>query len=109
MLLLALNVVTAYASGGNYAYSIGTNYDGGLFDSDIDTSGDATYAATAFSLTGYSSYYNIQPTVSYMIGDNPLGNARLENNIIFLSGHGNKDHMSFNYKKKDGNHATGVI
>jgi len=109
MIVMTLGTFTAYASGGDYAYSIGTNYDAGLFDSDIDTSGDATYAATAFSLAGYSSYYNIKPTVSYMTGNNPAGNPRLESNVLFFSGHGNTDHMSFNYKKSGGNYATGII
>jgi len=68
-----------------------------------------TYAATAFSLAGYNSYYNIKPTVLYMTGDNPAGNPRLESNVLFLSGHGNADHMSFNYNQKDEDYATGII
>lgn len=96
------NTIT-YAKAESYTYSIGTNYGG------IDTSDDATYSATVFSMAGYKSYYSTAPTVSYMLGNSPSGKPRLESNIIFLSGHGNHDHMHFNYLQSGGNYATGII
>lgn len=96
------NTIT-YAKAESYTYSIGTNYGG------IDTSEDATYSATVFSMAGYKSYYSTAPTVSYMLGNSPSGKPRLESNIIFLSGHGNHNHMHFNYLQSGGNYATGII
>ncbi|MBS4024334.1 MAG: hypothetical protein KGZ96_01520 [Clostridia bacterium] len=106
-IILLINVVSASAAA-EYAYSIGTDYDAGLFDSDIDTSADATSAATDFSLAGYSSYYNTMPTYQYMRGNNPVGTPRMESSILFFSGHANYDNMAFNYQKKGGDYATGV-
>ena len=91
-----------------YAYSIGTDYST-LFHSDIDTSQDAINAANIFGKLGYTSYYNVKPTVNYMKGNAPNGSRRLGCEIVFLSGHGNSQLMSFNYKRKGGDYGTGII
>ncbi|MFR8737221.1 MAG: hypothetical protein ACLVFL_00305 [Eubacterium sp.] len=91
-----------------YAYSIGTDYST-LLHPNIDTSGDATNAATIFATAGYKSYYNLKPTVNYMKGNAPNGTRRLGSEIVFLSGHANSKLMSFNYKRKGDKYATGII
>ncbi|SHK60910.1 hypothetical protein [Paramaledivibacter caminithermalis] len=105
LILMSSSVVFA---ADQYAYSIGTNYDSGIFDSDIDTSQDAIDAATDFGIAGYISYYNIKPIYQYLRGDNPNTNdPRMESEILFFSGHGNYQCVSFNYKKK-GDYKTGI-
>ncbi|EOD00716.1 hypothetical protein [Caldisalinibacter kiritimatiensis] len=106
LILMSSSVVFA---ADQYSYSIGTNYDSGIFDSDIDTSQDAIDAATDFGIAGYTSYYNIKPTYQYLRGDNPNTNdPRMESEILFFSGHGNYQCVSFNYKKKGGDYKTGI-
>lgn len=90
--ITAMNTFTALAAD-SYAYSIGTDY-GGLFG--VDTSNDAENASTVFALAGYKSYYSIKPTVSYMRGENPAGGRRIGSDILFYSGHGNNQCVSFN-------------
>ncbi|MCL2047375.1 MAG: fibronectin type III domain-containing protein [Defluviitaleaceae bacterium] len=99
-----------------YAYSFGTDYRGdrtflGIVigdDGDIDTSEAAINASVNFGLAGYSSYYNVMPTVDYMRGDNPAGVRRVQSSILFFDGHGNATCVSFNYKKNGGDYKTGV-
>lgn len=102
--ITAMNTFTALAAD-SYAYSIGTDY-GGLFG--VDTSGDAENASTVFALAGYKSYYSIKPTVTYMRGQNPAGGRRIGSDVLFYSGHGNNQCVSFNYKGNGGEYATGV-
>lgn len=80
-----------------------------MFHTNIDTSQDAINAATIFGKLGYKSYYNVKPTVSYMKENAPNGTRRLGCEIVFLSGYGNSQLMSFNYKRKGGNYSTGII
>lgn len=87
------------------AYSIGTKYNDG-----INTIQDAKNASEAYYSTGqYSSFYNGKPTYDYLTGANPNTNVpRMESEIIFFSGHGDYDHMPFNYEGKGGEYATGI-
>jgi hypothetical protein len=62
-LLILTNSSIVLGADTDYAYSFGTNYDSGWFDDDIDTSQAAIDAATDFGIAGYSSHYNIKPTV----------------------------------------------
>lgn len=80
---------SAYAT--EYAYSIGVE------DKDIDTSDSAKYAANCFSLAGYKSYYNVDPTIEYLEGDNPAGDPRLESSILFFAGHANRDNIGWDH------------
>ncbi|SHH89460.1 hypothetical protein SAMN02745135_02584 [Caloranaerobacter azorensis DSM 13643] len=108
-LLIIFNSITVLGADNKYAYSFGTNYDGGWFDDDIDTSQAAKNAATDFGIAGYKSYYNIKPTVQYMRGNNPNTNApRMESDVLFFDGHGNYQCIAFNYKQKGGDYKTGI-
>lgn len=101
---VAERMATGYSS---YAYSVGTDYSYFL-NPNIDTSKDAEYASTAWGMAGYTSYYSLKPTVSYMRGNAPDGRKRMESGIVFLSGHGNYQCVSFNYKGNDGDYKTGI-
>ncbi|MFS1518657.1 hypothetical protein V1503_19665 [Bacillus sp. SCS-151] len=97
------------ASAADYAYSVGTDYaDGSWWESGVDTSQSAMDAATDFALAGYSSYYNIKPTVAYFQGDAPDGNPRMESDILFFAGHANNELMTWNYDNKGGDYKVGV-
>lgn len=101
MLMMSVTSVSAHAS--SYSYSIGTNYGDG-----VDTSSSAKNAATNFTIAGYTSYYNIKPTISYLEGNNADGQKRLESDIVFLAGHANYDSMAWNYLGNGGNYNCGV-
>ena len=107
LLLISLTIIpctVAYAQGG-MAFSVGTDY-GGLFG--VDTSSDATNARDLYAIAGYSSYSSTQPTVSIMRGNFTNGIKRMKSDILFFSGHGNYNNVSFNYNGNGGNYATGV-
>lgn len=89
-----------------YAYSVGTEY--AKPDIPIDTTSLTKKSSEAFYSMGYNSYYNLKPTVSYMRGDNPGGYKRMASNVVFLSGHGNTNTISFNYLHQGGDYETGV-
>ncbi|MCR5836987.1 MAG: hypothetical protein K6G88_10820 [Lachnospiraceae bacterium] len=102
--IFTLNTTSNINAATKYAYSIGTDYG-----DNVDTSKDAKNAATSFGKLGYKSYYNTKPTVSYMKGNAPNGRRRLGCEIVFLSGHATSTYMSFNYRNKGGDYATGII
>lgn len=106
MLLVCLfcaNGVTA-AAATMRAYSVGTNYGSG----NIDTSEDATYARAAYSDCGYSSSVNTTPTATTLKGKYSGGSYIMSSDILFFSGHGNYDHIGFNWKQKGGDYDTGI-
>ena len=105
--VLASESVFSARSSTEYAFCIGTDYRGGL-DGQIDTSNDAIYAADCFEIAGYKSYYNTSPTVSYITGNSTNGKKRLENAVVFLSGHGDQTSMQFNWEQRGGQYATGI-
>ena len=89
-----------------YAFSVGTSY-GALQGS---TTVDATTAASYYALSGYDSYYSTIPTYTVLSGNFSTGKKRIQSEVLFFSGHGNFNNMSFNY---DGNtnpdYKTGVF
>ena len=107
LLLICVMVIGNFATvnAQDYAYSFGTNY--GLFD--IDTSQRAKDAAMYFGLCGYTSYYQVIPTVTYMKGNNPKGIRRISSEIVSHNGHANYDHHAYNYNgRSDAEYKTGV-
>lgn len=105
MVSMTIFPATVAHAAGTMAFSVGTDY-GGLFG--IDTSSDATNARDMYTIAGYNSYASTAPTVSIMKGNFNNGTKRMKSDILFFSGHGNYNNVSFNYKGKDGNYATGV-
>ena len=105
MVSMTIFPATVAHAAGTMAFSVGTDY-GGLFG--IDTSSDATNARDLYTIAGYNSYASTAPTVSIMKGNFNNGTKRMKSDILFFSGHGNYNNVSFNYKGKDGNYATGV-
>lgn len=75
--------VPIYASGG-LAVSAGKNFEDG-----VDTREDATNASSAYKKAGYTVVTLKNPTKS------DFTNTRLKADILFLSGHGNEDVLSF--------------
>lgn len=110
--LLAIVVISAtirpttvaYAANA-MAFSVGTDY-GGWFG--VDTTSDATNAADLYTIAGYESYYSTKPTVSILKGNFKNGIKRMRSDVLFFSGHGNYDHVGFNYDGKGEEYATGV-
>lgn len=101
-------VNAAYDPNHGVAMSVGTNYSSTL-QSDIDTTQDAINAQTAFASMGFNSYYQNVPTYQYLRGNNPYtGLPRMESKILFFSGHGNYNSITFNYKKQGGDKKTGI-
>lgn len=110
LFILGIECAYAYNASRGTAYSIGTDYSGFWpWQGDINTSQDAILAQTTFGTMGFNSYYNTMPTYQYMRGNNPYtGFPRMESKILFLSGHGNYNHIAFNYKQNGGDYMTGV-
>ncbi len=88
---------------GNLAFSVGTTYSDG-----INTSKDARTACDKYAIAGYKSYYSTQPTVDIMTGTFKNGIKRMQSDILLFSGHGNYDHMAFNYRGLGGKYRTGI-
>ena len=107
IVMVSMNIFPASVAraAGTMAFSVGTDYGGFL---DIDTSSDATNARDLYAIAGYNSYSSTQPTVSIMKGYFDNGTKRMKSDILFFSGHGYYNNVSFNYKGKGGNYATGV-
>lgn len=105
MVSMTIFPATVAHAAGTMAFSVGTDY-GGLFG--VDTSSDATNARDLYAIAGYSSYSSTQPTVSIMKGNFTNGTKRMKSDILFFSGHGNYNNVSFNYKGKGDSYATGV-
>lgn len=102
IVMLFIQATPAFASG-NTAFSVGTNYD-----YTVNTSSDAKKACDSYALAGYSSYYSTQPTIDIMKGTFKNGTKRMQSDILFFSGHGNNECMSFNYLGNNGKYKTGV-
>lgn len=96
-----------------YAYSIGCNHGlSGISTGDLtgDFTGNVKYAANQYgTISTLESYYNIEPTIGYMRGNNPAGTRRIGSKLVFLNGHANNEHMSFNHENSYGDYATGVF
>ena len=69
---------------------VGRNYGNG----NIDTSVDITNAQIQFALNGIGYISSTNPTYAWITG-NQNGIKRLENQILFFSGHGNQNYMIF--------------
>lgn len=83
------------------SYSVGTDYGSG----NIDTTEDATDANNAYSEMGLTySALNTMPTVSNMKNTHSNNIPYLSSGIVFFSGHGNSQLMSFNYDNSGGNY-----
>ena len=94
VLFCFLGIQNVYAK---TAYSIGTYY--GIWEGDFRNL--ANKSAEAFYKMGYDSYYNHYPTYEYLSGVNPsTGRYRMESEISFFAGHGDKNHIDFAEGKK---------
>lgn len=104
-------VYASYDSTKAVAMSVGTDYSGTWpWESDIDTTQDAIDAQAAFANMGFNSYYQSIPTYQYLRGNNPYtGSPRMESRILFFSGHGNYQSVTYDYKKYSGDYKTGVF
>ncbi len=109
-LLTAQIVHAAYDPNRGVAMSVGTDYSGFWpWQADIDTTQDAINAQTAFASMYYNSYYQNIPTYQYLRGNNPYtGKPRMESKVLFFSGHGNNQSMTYNYKQQGGDNKTGI-
>lgn len=88
----------------NLALCVGTNY--GLFG--IDTTEDAETAGTLYRNAGYDTTVYIKPTYDLLNGYTYRGIKYMQSDILFFSGHGNYDRMTFNYNGTGGDYATGI-
>ena len=69
---------------------VGRNYGSG----DINTTTDITKAQTQFTYAGQGYISNTNPTYFWITGEQN-GVKRVENSILFFSGHGNQNLMHF--------------
>ena len=82
----------------NKAFCVGTDYGDG-----VDTSSAAAYASTKYESLDYSVTCVTVPRV------NTMRNYHYKkSNILFFDGHGNYDHISFNFLQTGGDYRTGV-
>jgi hypothetical protein len=95
-----------------YAYSIGFDYGGKDSNDPHEYEGDSTpsayYAATAYGVAGYSSYYSFFPTYGYLSGANPGGTGRLESDVVFLCGHASPVSLAFGDASSSPDNRCGV-
>lgn len=85
------------------AYSVGTKWPAGTYGAGSDFATNVKNAANAYGkLSGYSSYYNTNPTYSYMKGTR-LGSSQ----IYFINGHASATHIDVVSKDED-NYRTGI-
>lgn len=105
ILSMTIFPATVAQAAGTMAFSVGTDY-GGLFG--INTSSDATNARDLYAIAGYNSYSSTEPTASILKGNFTNGTKRMQSDVLFFSGHGNYNNVSFNYKGKGGSYATGI-
>jgi hypothetical protein len=73
-----------------------------------DSTSSAQYAATAYEMAGYNSYYSFYPTYAYLSGANPGGSGRLESDVVFLCGHANPTLLLFGDKSGSSDNMCGV-
>ena len=86
---LADNTYLTYA----YAYSVGCLQSNG---DDFKT--NAIAAANIFgTISNFYSYYNDEPTYSYLNGNNPKSIKRIASEIVFLNAHANATLMHFEH------------
>ena len=105
-LILLTDNISASVNGNSTAYCVGTDY--GSFD--IDTTIDAQVAGSYYSGLGISTInVNIVPTLSNMNGSHANGQKYLASGIVFFSGHGGPNGMTWNYLSQGGNGYVGVI
>lgn len=105
MVSVTMLPTTVAHAAGTMAFSVGTDY-GGLFG--VDTTSDATNARDLYVIAGYNSYSSTQPTVSILKGSFSTSTKRMQSDILFFSGHGNYNNVSYNYDGKGGDYATGI-
>lgn len=101
----------AYAAQTEHAYSIGHNFGGDIpliYDLEGDFTISAEHASTIYGMLGYNSYYNFNPTYSYLRGTNPSGVDRLGSSIVYINGHANYDNILCGDYVDDDNHKCGV-
>ena len=92
-----------------YAYSIGVNHgttNSGLSGNFVP---NVKYANTCYGIiNGIDSYYNDEPTVSYMKGNNPAGVRRIASRVVWLNGHASNTTILFNHNNNGGSYDTGA-
>lgn len=104
-LILSLCITVQASPAGNAtSYCVGTNYGTG----NINTSGDASYAATQYYNLGLYCNYNVYPQKNTLNGSYSNGKKFLASGIVMLSGHGSSTSMQFNYMQNYGDYACGV-
>lgn len=109
-MVLSMKATSVYAA---YAYSIGTNHGNSVINLifgrlDGDFTDNVLYSSTCYgTMNNITSYYNLQPTPSYMRGYNPNGNRRIASRIVFLNGHANYDNIVFAHNNES-DYKTGV-
>lgn len=94
-----------------YAYSIGHNFGINnplVVDYEGDFTPNVSYAATVYGMIGYSSYYNYNPTCTYLRGSNPGGSDRLGSSIVFLNGHASNADLLCGDTTDEGDYRCGV-
>lgn len=90
LLLICLTFAIPEFSYADAGLLVGRDYGTG----DIDTTADVTNAQTQFSLAKYGYISSTNPTYTWMTGTQS-GVKRVENSILFFSGHGNQNCMHF--------------
>lgn len=108
--VLSANALAAKARATTYyAYSIGVNHgttNSGLSGNFVP---NVKYANTCYGIiNGIDSYYNDEPTVSYMKGNNPAGVRRIASRVVWLNGHASNTTILFNHNNNGGSYDTGV-
>ena len=98
-LFAGTNSLSVHAYNGR-AYSIGCVY--GASGNNLDTSQAVIQAANYYSLTGYASYYNTEPTYSY------INSNRIQSDIVLFDGHGNYRQMQFISLDRGGDYHCGI-
>lgn len=95
--VMLLITVQTTVNATQYAYSIGCQYPsdapahaGDNFNTNIKNAANI-YA----QISGVKSYYNNEPTYSYLTGNNPNGKRRIASYICFVNGHANAGMMLF--------------
>ncbi len=66
----------------------------------INTTEYAEYAYSTYSIMGWKSRINTQPSMTTLNGKHSNGYYVMESSILFFSGHGSANLMGWNYKQK---------
>lgn len=94
-------VTNCYAA--NKAYSVGSKWPTGTYGAGSDFTTNVKNASNAYGwLDGYTSYYNTEPTYSYMKGSR-LGSSQ----AYFINGHASATHIDV-VSKDESNYRTGI-